>query len=85
MKIQSNNALKVISCIGMSLYLAACSTVSNMTVSEDVKPWEKGILSQDEMQIPQDKMFSFSDDHIFFSKEASTGGNGVGGGGCGCN
>jgi hypothetical protein len=69
----------------MSLYLAACSTVSNMAVSEDVKPWEKGILSQDEMQIPQDKMFSYSDDHIFFSKEASTGGNGVGGGGCGCN
>ena len=85
MKNQSNNALKIISCIGMCLYLSACSTVSNMTVSEDVKPWEKGILSQDEMQIPQDKMFSFSDDHIFFSKEASTGGNGVGGGGCGCN
>ena len=85
MKNQSNNALKVISCIGMCLYLAACSTVSNMTVSEDVKPWEKDILSQDVMQIPQDKMFSFSDDHIFFSKEASTGGNGVGGGGCGCN
>ena len=56
-----------------------------MTVSEEVKPWEKDILSQDAMQIPQDKMFSFSDDHIFFSKEASTGGNGVGGGGCGCN
>ena len=85
MKNQSNNALKIISCIGMSLYLAACSTVNNMTVSEDVKPWEKDILSQDAMQIPQDKMFSYSDDHIFFSKEASTGGNGVGGGGCGCN
>ena len=85
MKNQSNNGLKIMSCIGMSLYLAACSTVNNMTVSEDVKPWEKDILSQDAMQIPQDKMFSYSDDHIFFSKEASTGGNGVGGGGCGCN
>jgi hypothetical protein len=85
MKNQSNNALKIMSCLGTCLYLSACSTVNNMTVSEDVKPWEKDILSQDVMQIPQDKMFSFSDDHIFFSKEASTGGNGVGGGGCGCN
>ena len=25
------------------------------------------------------------DDHIYFSKEGSTGGAGVGGGGCGCN
>jgi hypothetical protein len=30
-------------------------------------------------------MQSYLDDHIYFSKEASTGGNGVGGGGCGCN
>jgi hypothetical protein len=56
-----------------------------MNVSEEVKPWEKDILAKQEMQFPPDKMYSFSDDHIFFSKEASTGGNGVGGGGCGCN
>jgi hypothetical protein len=37
------------------------------------------------MQFPQDGMQSYADDHIFFSKEASTGGSGVGGGGCGCN
>jgi len=67
------------------LLSSACSTLTNMTVSEDVKPWEKDILAKQEMQIPPDKMFSFSDDHIFFSKEASSGGNGVGGGGCGCN
>jgi hypothetical protein len=65
--------------------ISACSTLGNMTVSEDVKPWEKDVLAQQEMQFPQDKMFSYSDDHIFFSKEASTGGTGVGGGGCGCN
>lgn len=65
--------------------LASCSTVRNMTINEDVKPWEKDVLAQQAMQFPQDKMFSFSDNHIFFSKEASTGGDGVGGGGCGCN
>jgi len=56
-----------------------------MTTSEDVKPWEKDVLAQQDMQIPPDGMFSFSADHIYFSKEASTGGNSVGGGGCGCN
>ncbi len=67
------------------LFTSACSTLSNVTVTENVKPWEKDILAKQEMQLPQDKMHQFSDDHIFFSKEASTGGNGVGGGGCGCN
>ena len=76
-----NKILTIIVC----LLITSCSTVSNMSINENVKPWEKDILAQQEMQFPQDKMFSFSDDHIFFSKEASTGGNGVGGGGCGCN
>ncbi len=71
--------------ISTCLLSSACSTLTNISVSEDVKPWEKDILAKQEMQIPPDKMYSFSDDHIFFSKEASTGGNSVGGGGCGCN
>ena len=25
------------------------------------------------------------DEHVYFSKEAATGGRGIGGGGCGCN
>lgn len=77
--------MQKISIILISLLMSACSTVKNMNVGEDVKPWEKDILAQQAMQFPQDKMFSFSDEHIFFSKEASTGGSGVGGGGCGCN
>ena len=77
--------MQKISIILISLLMSACSTLKNMNVSEDVKPWEKDILAQQSMQFPQDKMFSYSDEHIFFSKEASTGGSGVGGGGCGCN
>ncbi len=71
--------------LAIYLFITGCSTVGNMTVSEDVKPWEKDVLANPAMQFPQDSMFSYSDDHIFFSKEASTGGTGVGGGGCGCN
>jgi len=77
--------MKTITALMLALMLPACSTFSNMTTSEKVKPWEKDILAQDSMQIPKDEMFQYSDDHIYFSKEASTGGNGVGGGGCGCN
>ena len=67
------------------LIVSGCGTVRNITVSEDVKPWQKDVLAQRSMQFPQDGMQSYADDHIFFSKEASTGGSGVGGGGCGCN
>jgi hypothetical protein len=37
------------------------------------------------MQIVSDPLESSADDHIYFSKEASSGGQGFGGGGCGCN
>ena len=67
------------------LSVSGCGTVRNISIKEDVKPWEKDILAQRSMQFPQDPMQAYADDHIFFSKEASTGGSGVGGGGCGCN
>lgn len=67
------------------IVVSGCETVSNITVKEDIKPWEKDILSSKAMQFPQDEMQAYSDEHIFFSKEASSGGSGVGGGGCGCN
>lgn len=52
---------------------------------QPVKPWEKDILAKPTMALTPDKVDSFLDEHIYFSKEASTGGQGVGGGGCGCN
>ncbi len=52
---------------------------------EKVKPWEKNILAKDEMKLSGSPVESYFDSHIYFSKEASTGGSGVGGGGCGCN
>lgn len=69
----------------VALLLAGCETISNVTVHEDVQAWQKAALAEPAMQFPQDGMQGFADDHIYFSKEASSGGNGVGGGGCGCN
>jgi hypothetical protein len=50
-----------------------------------VEPWERDILARPDMQIVTDPLEAASDDHIYFSKEASSGGQGFGGGGCGCN
>jgi hypothetical protein len=51
-----------------------------------VQPWERDILSERSMRLGGDAGIDTTiDDHIYFSKEASTGGRGIGGGGCGCN
>lgn len=66
---------------GCSLY----QSTSEAFTTEKVEAWERGILARDDMQPDADPVRTFSDEHIYFSKEASTGGRGVGGGGCGCN
>jgi hypothetical protein len=60
---------------------AACAGCANM----GVKPWQRSVLARDDMQIVSEPLDSSIDEHIYFSKEASSGGQGFGGGGCGCN
>jgi len=50
-----------------------------------VKPWERDLLAKPEMQLITNPVDAGLDDHIYFSKEATSGGRGFGGGGCGCN
>ncbi|MBK9305460.1 MAG: DUF4266 domain-containing protein [bacterium] len=50
-----------------------------------VQPWERDLLAQRAMRLDGDPVTVALDEHIYFSKEASTGGAGFGGGGCGCN
>jgi hypothetical protein len=50
-----------------------------------VEPWERDVLAQKKMLLISDPVENSLDEHIYFSKEATTGGQGVGGGGCGCN
>ncbi len=49
-----------------------------------VKPWDRDLLAQPGMTFGA-SLESGWDDHIYFSKEASSGGSGFSGGGCGCN
>jgi hypothetical protein len=50
-----------------------------------VKPWEKGYLAKTNMAFDPDPVEARQRNHLYASKEAAKGGNGVGGGGCGCN
>jgi len=60
------------------LLLTGCSSLG-------VQPWERDVLAREDMQLVTDPLESATDDHIYFSKEATSGGRGFGGGGCGCN
>ena len=50
-----------------------------------VRAWERGHLAKREMAWDPDGLGASLDRHVFFSKEASSGGNSAAGGGCGCN
>ena len=50
-----------------------------------VEPWERDVLARPEMSLDASPLDAAIDDHIYFSKEASSGGRGFGGGGCDCN
>ncbi|MDP7592708.1 MAG: DUF4266 domain-containing protein [Litorilituus sp.] len=50
-----------------------------------VEPWQRDLLAKKEMALNASPIDAALDDHIYFSKEASSGGKSFGGGGCGCN
>jgi hypothetical protein len=62
----------------LAFILSACAGLG-------VEPWERGTLARDDMTFGADSINGLLDAHIYFSKEASSGGNGLSGGGCGCN
>jgi hypothetical protein len=68
-----------------SVLLLAALTLSSCATFEAPKPWEKGTLARPDMQFDYDRLDTKTQQHIYTSKEAATGGYGVGGGGCGCN
>jgi hypothetical protein len=51
----------------------------------EVKPWDRDLLAEKQMQLVPAPVDNALDEHIYYSKEAASGGQGVGGGGCGCN
>ncbi len=62
-----------------ALLLGGCSSFN------PPQAWEKGALAMPAMTMNKDPLEKRFDEHISTSKEAASGGSGVGGGGCGCN
>ncbi|MDP8983802.1 MAG: DUF4266 domain-containing protein [Pseudomonadota bacterium] len=70
--------LRVLICTLAAAAGGGCSTLG-------AKPWEHDLLAERAMQVSAYPIEASMDDHIYFSKEASSGGRSFAGGGCGCN
>ena len=63
------------------LGLSGCSSAQLTRVH----PWERGTLADYTMRPDRDAAGQTLIQHVYFAREAATGGSGVGGTGCGCN
>lgn len=68
---------KIALCLAL-LQLGGCASLG-------VQPWERALLAKEEMALDAEGIDLGLDDHIYFSKEATSGGRSFAGGGCGCN
>jgi hypothetical protein len=62
-------------------FLSGCANTNLVRV----KPWERATLASYPMRADRDPLHAAMSEHVFFSRETTTGGRGVGGSGCGCN
>ena len=76
-------ARRALSRLGLAL-IAAAAGLGGCAMSPP-QPWEKGNLARPEMTMGGDALDQRFVQHIYGSREAASGGYGVGGGGCGCN
>jgi Flp pilus assembly protein TadD len=73
---------QLVSLAALAVLCSGCASSANWG---QVSPWEKGNLAQKKMTFESDVLDQKFIQHIYTSKENSSGGYGVGGGGCGCN
>jgi len=70
--------LSILGAMVGAVLIAGCSSLG-------VKPWQRDVLAREEMQLDSNPLDAAIDDHMYFSKEGSSGGRSFAGGGCGCN
>ncbi len=70
--------MKIIIVLVSSVLISACSIST-------VEPWDRQYLAKPEMAWDPDRGTAAYRSHVYFSKEASSGGASAGAGGCGCN
>jgi len=64
-----------------ALGLAGCTSTQMVRV----QPWERATLADYSMRSDRDPLADALSEHVYFAREAASGGKGVGGSGCGCN
>jgi hypothetical protein len=67
------------------IVVAAALLLILATGCSTVKPWQRGTLADPIMQGDRNPIGEELLAHVYFSREAASGGRSVGGGGCGCN
>ncbi len=67
-----------LSVIAGTVFINGCAATSSQLCT-------KPPVAAEELQLDKQVSKDLIDDHIYFSKEASSGGRSFGGGGCGCN
>jgi hypothetical protein len=67
------------------LCLLSSAAIASGCASLGVKPWQRDVLAREDMRLDANPLDAAIDDHMYFSKEASSGGRSFAGGGCGCN
>ncbi|HOX26073.1 MAG TPA: DUF4266 domain-containing protein [Candidatus Krumholzibacteria bacterium] len=77
--------MRIKSVLGLSALLAIGLGAVGGCASMGVEPWERDLLAEPGMQVDPNPLVTALDEHIYFSKEAASGGLAGGGGGCGCN
>lgn len=68
---------------GLPALLLSC-LITGCSIA-DVKAWQRGNLAKPSMVAQPDEHRAALELHSYESKEATSGGYSVGGGGCGCN
>jgi Domain of unknown function (DUF4266) len=71
--------------LSSALLLCAGTALSGCAIEPWVKPYERERLADPIMKLQRDSLAAKHNEHVREVREGSRGGNGVQGGGCGCN
>lgn len=65
--------------------LTLAALLAGGCATRPVAAWQRGTFTDYTMRPDRDPLATAMAEHTWFSREASVGGRGVGGSGCGCN
>lgn len=67
------------------LLLATLGVLALGSGCANVQPWQRGTLADFSMRPDRNAANNVLNEHVWFTREAATGGRGLSAGGCGCN